>query len=360
MPSTVNRLVRLGVVLAVVFAAVERAEARVRLENVCTIYGQHETQLVGLGLVVGLTNTGDGPKSAPTMRALGAALGLLRNPVTRDDLVESKNVAIVMVSATVPKDGLRRGQKIDCRVSTVMGCRSLRGGRLLATPLEEHDLEGEAVAVAVAAGDVSIDDPAVLTTGRVYSGAQLSRDFVTPFFDERGVVTLLLDPSHSGFRAASAVARVVNSEFAFEANSRDVARAVGENAVEVGILDQYRDDPVAFIAELLDVSLDNTQSQARIVVNSRTKSVVVTGDVEISPVVITHDGITVNVGNAPAAEFETIPGFVPLSNTADAQPQKLQDLVTALNGLKVPTEDVIDILRILSDSGKLHAEFVEN
>lgn len=357
------------VLLAAITLAPSAAEARVRLENICSIYGQHETQLVGLGLVVGLPGTGDGPKSAPTMRALGAALGLLRNPVSRADLDQSKNVAIVMISATVPKDGLRRGQKLDCRVATLMGATNLRGGRLVATPLEVQDLGGtdgaagdEVYAVGVAAGEVTLDAASTPTSGRVYNGVQLSRDFVTPFFDQRGVVTLLLDESHSSFHSASEVARVVNAEFSFEARSRNVAKAVGEGAIEVMILDQYRDDPVEFIASLLDVTIEQPHTQARVVVNPRTKTVVVTGEVEISPVVIAHEGLTINVGNVPAADApSTIPGFVSVANDGDPQsPQQLDDLVNALNGLKVPTEDVIDILRILHDSGKLHAEFVEN
>src|SRR5690606_16710045 len=108
---------------------------------------------------------------------------------------------------------------------------------------------------------------------------------VAPFIDkERGhVVTLLLDAAHSSFHAASEVARVLNAEFSFEAGTEQLARAIGPGVVEVILPQQYRESPVEFIAQVLEVGIDNPHTEARVVVNQKTGVVVVTGEVEISP-----------------------------------------------------------------------------
>jgi len=338
----------------------DAAFARVRLEHICTVGGPKEVKLTGLGLVVGLKGTGDGGKNLPAMRALATALKLHNTPVlAADELREAKNVAMVLVEATVPATGLRRGQRLDCYVSSVMGAKSLRGGRLLIAPVETPEI-GADRAVGLASGPISIEDPDSPTTGKVADGIVLEEDFYAYFVDRRSGdprVTLLLDSGHSGFTSASKVASVVNAEFSFEAG-RDLARAAGPGVVEVGIPSQYEEDPVKFLALLMDVGIDNPQTQARVVVNAKSGTVVVTGEVEISPVVIAHKKLTVRIGD-PGLEPEP-DRFRVVGPKDDPSRPQLDQLVEALNEMQVPTEDVIDILRELNRSGKLHAEFIEN
>src|SRR5262245_65865913 len=112
------------------------AGARAGLENICTIAGQQEQKLIGLGLVVGLKGTGDGGKYAPMINALGSALAQLNNPASGPaDLKDASNVALVLVEATVPANGIRRGQRIDCYVNSIGAAKNLRGGRLMIAPL---------------------------------------------------------------------------------------------------------------------------------------------------------------------------------------------------------------------------------
>src|SRR5688572_18412525 len=110
-PSTAL-LARLAVAVAIACACAIPAEARPRLENLCTIQGQHEVRLTGIGLVTGLAGTGDGAKNLPTIRALRAALTRMNQPVLDVDLKNADSVAMVMIEATIPRTGLRRGQKI--------------------------------------------------------------------------------------------------------------------------------------------------------------------------------------------------------------------------------------------------------
>ena len=338
------------------------ASAGVRLEHVCTLEGQREIRLTGLGLVVGLDGTGDGGRNLPAVRALSAALRLHDAPVLDPvELRDADNVAVVLIEATVPATGLRRGQRVDCFVSSAMGAKSLAGGRLLAAPVRVADVGAE-VAAGVAAGSVVVQNPDVPTVAKLPGGLIAEEDFAVGFvgLDAAGpFVTLQLDHPHAGFGTASEVARVVNEEFAFEAGG-PVARAVGPAGVSVRIPPAYRDDPVRFAALLLAVPLDRSLSRPRVVVNARTGTIVVTGEVEISPVAISHKTLTVDVGLPPPGAETGGGGFRPLGDDAPAPRPQLESLLKALNQLRVPTEDVIDILRELHNSGKLHAEFVES
>lgn len=335
------------------------AHARTRLENICTVAGQEEQKIVGLGLVVGLKGTGDS-KNLPTIRAVAAALRLMYNPVTGpDELKDLNNVALVMIEATVPSHGIRRGQKLDCYVSAVGGAKSLRGGRLVSTPLSSQLIDDERV-MGLASGAVAIEDAQTPTAGKITGGVSVTQDVVNLFIENQGF-KLLLDSSHSSFQAASEVARAVNTDVSFEASGRQLARAIGPGVVEVLIPEQYRSNPVQFVAQVLDVGVENPHTQARVVVNAKTEVVIVTGEVEISPVVISQKNLTVTIGGGEPVPGDPTPGvgFVPVMDQSGRQsPQKLQQLVEALNELKVPTRDIIEIIKELHRTGKLHAVLI--
>jgi flagellar P-ring protein precursor FlgI len=358
----IKRFLLIGLVALLLAVTTREASARVRLENICTIYGQKSVKLTGVGLVVGLQGTGDGGKNLPAMRALAAALKLMNSPVvSTKELQDAKNVAMVFIEATVPRTGLRRGQRIDCYVSSMMGAKSLRGGRLLVTPLETSEIGNDSV-VAIASGPVNIEDEDIATTGIIPTGALLEENFVSLFIDkQRGHrITLLLDEFHSGFNTASEIARVINFEFSHIAKNSEFAKATGPGVVEVEVPDVYVDSPVEFVAEMLAIGIENPHSQAKVVVNAKTGTVVVTGEVEISPVIITHKNITVAVDGAAPSAANT-GRFVDLGNQqTTGTPGQLQHLVSALNQLRVPKEDVIHIVRELHRSGKLHAIYDEH
>lgn len=354
------RIVTAAVMLLAFAALPDSAQARVRLEHICTIQGQQEVRLTGMGLVVGLPGTGDGAKNASTVRALAAAMTRLQHPITEQEIRNADNVAVVLVEATIPRTGLRRGQKIDGFVSAILGAKSLKGGRLLSTPLTTN-VVGSNVAVALAGGAVHVEDAARPTGAKVVQSVDLQTDVTSLFVNQlKGdIITLMIDPTHASFWTASEVARVINTEFSFESGGKDLARAVSPAAVELNLLGEYRDRPVEFLAEVLEVGIDIPQTAARVVLNSRTGTVIVTGEVEISPVVINHKSFSIEVTGEPVAP--TVGGpFVPVTEGDGRQsPQKLQQLVTALNQLRVPTTDIIEIIRELHVSGKLHAELVD-
>lgn len=352
--------------IAGVALAPREAAALVRLENICTVQGQKEVRLTGLGLVVGLNGTGDGGRNLPTIRALGAALRLMNSPVQKaEELRNADNVAVVLVEATVPKTGLRRGQRIDCYVSSIYGAKSLKGGRLLTTPLTTENLASDIVA-GLAAGAISIEEATVPTNGRIPQGTVIETDVAATLLDaqQAGKVTLLLDAEHASFHSAHRVATAINEDFKKQ-NLPYIAQAKGPEIIEVEIPRQYRDSLVEFIAELLDVAIDNPHTEARVVLNAKTGTVVVSGEVELSSVVVSHKNLTLEIGNpadienpkfVPAGEGR----FVPLVDPSGRQSsQQLQQLVNSLNQLRVPTSEIIAILRELHASGKLHAVLIE-
>lgn len=334
--------------------------ARTRVENICTVYGMKEIKLTGMGLVVGLDGTGDGGKNLPAIRSLAAALKHLNNPVLDlKDLYTANNVALVMIEATIPASGIRKGQKLDCFVSSMLGAKSLRGGRLLVAPVATPEI-GRGVMAGLCSGGVILEDETVLATGKIINGLVMDRDFELPFIDRKTrSITLLVDKQHAGFHTASEVARVINLELSFEAGNQQLAIAQGPGRVFVRIPKIYAHSPVEFVAAVMEVGIDRPHQQARVVVNPKSQTVVVTGEVEISPVVISHRNLTVGVGNP--LEGGLPGGFVPVNGQPGQQStQRLQQLVEALNQLRVPTEDVISIIRELHRSGKLHAEYDEH
>ena len=152
-------------------------------------------KLTGLGLVVGLDGTGDGGKNLPAMRALQAVLQRMNAPAALEELKNANNVAVVLIEATVPRTGLRRGQRLDCYVSSLMGAKSLRGGRLLVCPLTTAQIT-DTQTPAIASGPVYIENADVLTSGKIPSGAVLKSNFTSNFIEYkqgRGYfVTLML------------------------------------------------------------------------------------------------------------------------------------------------------------------------
>jgi len=342
------------------------AHARPRLESICTVSGQQELRLIGMGLVTGLKGTGDGGKFLPMARAMGMVLRKLDNEVKgAEDLKDVANVALVLIEASVPANGIRRGQRIDCFVQSVGSAKSLRGGRLMVTPLGTQVVSDER-AMGMASGAVLVEDAAVPTSGKITGEVVVTEDVINEFV-QNNKFTLLLDHDHASFRSASEVARVVNADISFEAGGKQLAKAISPGVVQVSIPDQYHADPMQFIAQVLDVGIDNPHTQARVVVNAKAGTVIVTGEVEISPVAISHKNLTLTVGTPEEQAAAGLPppepvpgvGFVPLMDQQTRQsPQRLKQLIDALNQLKVPTIDVIDILKDLHRAGKLHAELI--
>ena len=350
--------VRIAVVVLVaagLLAAAAPADARTLLKTICRVKGQEENTLQGLGIVVGLKGTGDGGSSLPMLRALAQAMQYLGNPVGKNgpaELKDAKNAALVLVTATVPAQGARQGDKIDCTVSSIGSAKSLSGGRLFTTCLVGPGDPKNPRVYAVAEGPITIDSATQTTTGRIYGGCRLEEDFFNAFVQD-GKITLVLDRNYADFQVAAEMADLLNKTLVgIQSDGASLARALDPCNIEVSIPRQYQNDPVEFVSQVLSLPIPEPPVGARVAVNERAGRIVITGDAEIGAVVVTHKNIVVEAGNAagPATRF------VPV-DPRNENPT-LKSLVEALNAVRVPTEDIIEILKGLQRSGKLHAQLI--
>jgi flagellar P-ring protein FlgI len=337
------------------FALAAAADAQTRIADICRAKGQEEIVLQGQGIVVGLPGTGDGDLLA-TRRSLGVLLQKLGNPLGAQGLAELKdykNVALVVVTATIPSAGARQGDKINCTVSSLGTAKSLKGGVLLPTALTGPGSPAEMPVYAFAQGSLELDGPDLLTTGTIFGGCRMEADFFNPFISSDGLLTLVLNENHSGFQVAQMIAQRINDFFESEQlDGASLARAVNQANVVVDIPQQYRKDPVMFVAEVLDLDVHEPQTEAQVVINERSGSIVITADVEIGAVVVTHKNFVIEAGAA-----ETPGQFVEI-DPGKTQTAKLESLISALKAVHAPTQDIIDIIKGLAKSKRLHAKLV--
>lgn len=357
--------VLLGTIVFLVCSA-RYSEGQVQLADLCRVKGMEENTIHGFGLVVGLRGTGDGDR--PATRALAQTMLLMGNALPRNsngdfdlnELKNAKNVALVFVTATIPPTGARQGGRINCTVSAI-SAKSLEGGTLLVTPLM-GPVPADRTTYALAHGPITIADRTVPTVGVIHQGCQLQRDFVYQF-QKDGYVTLVIKENHADFRVASIVEQAVNRFLSPGGSSEDPSRRTGQQyayAVDarnviVRIPDIDQDRPVEFISELLKLSVELREIPGtRVVINERAGVVVVGDEVAIRPVAISHKNLTIDAGGQGGSSFVTLERLPSPGNQSVA----LRSLVAALNGLKVDTADMIEIIKALDRQGALWGELV--
>jgi flagellar P-ring protein precursor FlgI len=202
-----------------------------------------------------------------------------------------------------------------------------------------------------AEGAIALDDPTIVTTGRIHGGCRLEDDFYNVFTLD-GKITLVLDANHADFEVAQDVTELINSQLGFQGTGTPLAKAINQVNIEVTIPEQYRQDPVLFVSQVLALPMMEPQTGARVVINERSGSIVISGDVEIGAVVVTHKNIVVETG--PSVSTQRFKGI----ETAETPSPKLKALIEALNSIHVPTDDIVDIIKGLERNGKLHAQLI--
>lgn len=366
-----QRPFRLTLVLLALLIVATSAQAD-RLKDLASIEGVRSNQLIGYGLVVGLDGTGDQTSQAPftvqSLKSLLIQLGVTIPPNVNPQL---KNVAAVAVHADLPPF-VKPGQQIDVTVSSLANAGSLRGGSLLMTPLKGPD--GQIYAVAqgslVVGGfgaegrdgsRVSVNIP---SAGRIPGGAIVERAVPTNI-SAKDSVTLNL---HSAdFTTASRIVESLNAVY-----GAGTAQALDAVSIEVAA---PRDPSarVRFMAELESMQVDPGQAAARVVVNSRTGTIVIGSNVRVSPAAVAHGSLSVTISEsfgvsqpAPFGQGETV--VTPQSQVRVEQEDgrmflfdpgvTLADLVRAVNEVGAAPGDLIAILEALKRVGALRAELV--
>ncbi|GIW74920.1 MAG: flagellar P-ring protein [Phycisphaerales bacterium] len=324
-------------------------------------------RLIGVGLVVGLNGTGDEAGVSATTEPLVEFFRKQGYPIaSNEQLEQSRSVALVTVTATIPNTGARQGDRFDVHVASALGATSLAGGELLITPLRGH-LPGDAP-VAFASGRIVIDDPANPKAGRVPMGLEIVHDIITyqlgPVFD------LKVKPQYAGHAATELIASTLNESYynSDQPGLPPIAQAIDDRIVRVSVPEADRESMVAFVKFILsrrvrDPALLNLP--ARVIVNRRTGAIVATADVDISPVGVTHEQLSFTVTQppiqaTPQAPITTQERWAQVaSSMPEGEVAKLSDLLSALRALDVPVRDQIDLLAMMHQTGALHAEFIE-
>ena len=350
-----------------------------RLKDLTSIAGVRPNQLVGYGLVVGLPGTGDGSSALTlqSMRSLISQFGVTPNSAL--DL-NGKNTAAVIVTAELPAFA-KPGQRVDVTVSTVGQSKSLRGGTLLMTPLLGADGQTYAVAqgnMVVGGLGVEGNDGSQLivnipTVGRIPGGATVETLVETDFLTGDHLVLNL----HQGdFTITNQVAEAINDVF-----GGSVAIALDSRSVRV----RAPMDPsqkVSFISMLENIEIEPERQSAKVVVNARTGTIVIGGDVRVTPAAVTHGSLTVRVeentdvtptGNLALADgvAAATPGdaveTADTEITVEEEPARaflfdpgveLSTIVEAINSVGASPADLVAILESLREAGSLRAELV--
>jgi len=337
--------------LFVLYAAGSREVAgQTYLRNICRVKGQEEVRLQGIGLVVGLSGTGE-KGFLPTSRALSTMMRLMGNPIAEGQLAELKdvrNVGLVFVTATVPATGARRGDRLDCQVSAV-NAKSLAGGVLLRTPLLGP--AGSKQIYAFGEGKLSTEG-GVATAAVIHDGCRLEEDFANPYSKD-DKITLVLNNNMASFRTAQEVADLINAQPFFQGRDpyrQGIAKAVDAKNIVITIPEQYRDAKVLFVTQILDTRIVNPRTEARVVVNERTGTIVIGADVRVGAVAVTHGNLVIETGG-PASPL--LPVDPDGRGGAD-----LKALVAALDRVKVSAKDKIDIIKTIEKTGNLYGKLI--
>jgi flagellar P-ring protein precursor FlgI len=324
--------------------------AGTRIKDLARIVGVQNNALVGYGLVVGLSGTGDSASSITTNKSTATLLTRLGSVVSPKE-VSTKNVAAVLVTAEM-KPFARVGDKISVRISSVGDAKSLQGGTLILTPLKAADgnvyatAQGHislGTAMAGASGGKSASEAAVRTIALLDSGT-IERAFESSFLQKGQIVLSLTDPD---FTTASRAAQAINTYY-----SAFIAKAVDSGQLQVDIPPGIFDNPsfqlVDFVATLEQIRI-NPDKKARVVIAERTGTIIVGNEVTIDPVAISHGFIEIQVNEASKAAQRV--GELPATTTVG-------ELVNALNSFGAGPKDLVSILQALAKSGAINAELV--
>lgn len=356
--------------LSFIFVFVNTASAE-RIKDIANWAGIRENQLVGYGLVVGLNGTGDkdGTYLYQPIANMLSRMGITVN--VKDLKGKVKNVAAVMVTAKLPTN-VKPGSKIDVQVSSIGDAKSLQGGTLLMTPLVGPD--GEIYALAqgpvsiggfIAAGRAAQAIKNHQNVGYIPEGAIVEKAVTVDIGAKNELQLLLQFPD---IVTAQTVAERINQCFKLP-----LAKAIDPSTVVVYVPDKYRSKVIDFMAEVEKIEVI-TDEPARVVINERTGTIVIGSHVRISPVALSHGGLTITIKETP--EVVQPPPFAPETAETRVVPRTelkveekqaslmevrgstVGELVKALNALGVTPKDLISILQALKTAGALKADLV--
>ncbi|AWL12573.1 Flagellar P-ring protein [Saliniradius amylolyticus] len=365
------QVILLSVLLLVSFGQ----EAAQRIKDVASVQGVRSNQLVGYGLVVGLPGTGEqSPFTEQSFRTMLANFGITMPSTLKPKI---KNVAAVAVHAELPPF-IKPGQKIDVTVSSIGEADSLRGGTLLQTLLKGVDGKIYAMAqgslVVSGFGAEGADGSRIVantpTVGRIPNGATVEREVASGFMQND---YLTLNLNYPDFTTAKRLADAINRKLGADPKKgHTIAKPIDAASVRVSA---PRDvgQRVGFMSALENFTFEPADAPARVVINSRTGTIVIGKDVRLSPAAVTHGGLTVTISETQQvaqpnalAEGETVVTNQSVVDVAldDSRMFKfdpgvsLDELVRAVNEVGAAPGDLMAILEALRQAGALQGQLI--
>jgi flagellar P-ring protein precursor FlgI len=324
-----------------------------RIKDLASVYGVRSNQLIGYGLVVGLQGTGD--KTPFAEQSLKSMLSKFGIQVPASIKTNAKNVAAVAVHAQLPAFA-KPGQQIDITVSSLGNAKDLSGGTLLITQLKA--VNGEVYAMAqgsllsgaldATGGDGGRQTVSKTAVGRIPGGATVEREIPMDF---GGSANLVLNLNAPDFTTATRMANKINEQF-----GEGVARALDPTSVEV-LSPRDSHQKVSFLSVLENLEIEPARASAKVIVNSRTGTVVINQQVTVSAAAISQGGLSVNIVDPAvlAARPEANPQGRMMEFDAGVS---LREIVNAANKVGASATDIVSILQGLKQAGAMRAELI--
>jgi flagellar P-ring protein FlgI len=344
-----------------------------RVKDIATVSGVRSNQLVGYGLVVGLDGTGDQTSQAPfTIQSIRNMLAKFGVTIPANVNPQLKNVAAVVIHAELPPF-TKAGQTIDITVASIGNAGSLRGGSLLMTPM--RGIDGEVYAIAQGAmavsgfgangkdgSRISLNIP---SSGRIPNGAIVEREVQNGFANTPNVVLNLNSPD---FTTAARLAEGINKKL-----GEGTAEAVDAVSVKVAAPTDAN-HRIAYVSTLETIEIEPGDAPARVIVNSRTGTVVIGSHVRVSEAAVAHGSLSVTITERqdvsqpnPLGRGDTV--VTPRSTIEIQQPEQarmfvfnagvnLDEIVRAVNQVGAAPGDLVAILEALKEAGALRAELI--
>ncbi|PDX33848.1 flagellar biosynthesis protein FlgI [Helicobacter pylori] len=318
-----------------------------KIGDIASVVGVRDNQLIGYGLVIGLNGTGDKSGSKFTMQSISNMLESVNVKISADD-IKSKNVAAVMITASLPPFA-RQGDKIDIHISSIGDAKSIQGGTLVMTPLNAVDGN----IYALAQGAIVSGNSNNLLSANIINGATIEREVSYDLFHKNAMVLSLKNPN---FKNAIQVQNTLNKVF-----GNKVAIALDPKTIQITRPERF--SMVEFLALVQEIPI-NYSAKNKIIVDEKSGTIVSGVDIMVHPIVVTSQDITLKITKEPldnsknAQDLDNNMSLDTAHNTLSSNGKSITiaGVVKALQKIGVSAKGMVSILQALKKSGAISAE----
>ncbi|WP_187951935.1 flagellar basal body P-ring protein FlgI [Helicobacter pylori] len=318
-----------------------------KIGDIASVVGVRDNQLIGYGLVIGLNGTGDKSGSKFTMQSISNMLESVNVKISADD-IKSKNVAAVMITASLPPFA-RQGDKIDIHISSIGDAKSIQGGTLVMTPLNAVDGN----IYALAQGAIISGNSSNLLSANIINGATIEREVSYDLFHKNAMTLSLKNPN---FKNAIQVQNTLNKVF-----GNKVAIALDPKTIQITRPERF--SMVEFLALVQEIPI-NYSTKNKIIVDEKSGTIVSGVDIIVHPIVVTSQDITLKITKEPlndsknTQDLDNNMSLDTAHNTLSSNGKSITiaGVVKALQKIGVSAKGMVSILQALKKSGAISAE----